>query len=330
MVTQKDMARSLGVSVALISRVLSGKAREIGVSGATVRRIERVAAAMGYVPNANARILRGAPSRTLGVVVYDFADPFFGPLIGELQRLAHADGHSLVLVGFEHRHVEPRDLQPLLKHGVGGVIVLGSGGETGWAGAFAGRHIPVVRIGLGPVENIALTVQVDEARGIGELLRHLRRTGRRQVGFLGCRLPAHEERFAHFSAAVRKLGLVSRPEWQVFGDDPLDAAGYAAACRLLAATGAKIPAAIVAANDLLAMGAIRALIEHGRRVPEDVAVTGFDDIPLAHLTSPALTTVRQPLALMARKAFDGVVHPAVPPGEPRLVCRPELVIRESA
>ena len=101
-VSQKDIARRLGVSVALVSRALSGKAEAIGVSAATVERIRTEAARVGYIPNASARLLRGAPSRTLGVVVLDFEDPFFGPIVGELQRLAHQHGYSLVLGGFEH------------------------------------------------------------------------------------------------------------------------------------------------------------------------------------------------------------------------------------
>ena len=106
MTTQKDIAEKLGVSVALVSRALSGKAEAIGVAAATVRRIHAEAERRGYIPNASARLLRGGPSRTLGVIVFDFADPFFGPFIEELHRLAHTTGHSLVLIGVEHRRVE--------------------------------------------------------------------------------------------------------------------------------------------------------------------------------------------------------------------------------
>ena len=331
MTTQKDIAQKLGVSVALVSRALAGKAEAIGVSSATVRRICDEAQRRGYVPNASARLLRGAPSRTLGVVVHDFADPFFSTFLGELHRLAHAAGYSLVLVGVEDRRVELCDVQPLLKHGVGGVILLGSGGETRGLEIFAARRLPVVRIGHGVLRDTMLTVQVDEYAGVTAVLKHLAKTQRKTVGFLGGLHPAHEERLKRFRAGLKAAGLTSKPAWQVFSAETPMQAGYAACRQLLAQQRDDLPSALVAGSDVVALGALRALKEANLVVPRDLALTGFDDIPMAHLVTPALTTVQQPLAHMAQLAFDAVTHHAMPPRSTReVVCRPTLIVRESA
>jgi LacI family transcriptional regulator len=330
MTTQKDIAEKLGVSVALVSRALSGKAEAIGVAAATVRRIHAEAERRGYIPNASARLLRGGPSRTLGVIVFDFADPFFGPFIEELHRLAHTTGHSLVLIGVEHRRVEPRDLQPLLKHGVGGAIVLGSGGDAAGLAVLAARRLPVARIGHGPLGGMTLTTHVDERAGVAAVLAHLVQTRRMTVGFLGGIHPAQEERFEHFRAGLKPAGLTSKPAWQLFSAETLMQAGYAACRQLLAQSKRDLPAALVAGSDVVALGAMRALKEEGLSVPKDIAVTGFDDIPVAQLVAPTLTTVRQPIARMARLAFEAVTHPAAAPQPAHAICKPLLVVRESA
>ena len=331
MITQKDIATKLGVSVALVSRALSGKAEAIGISASTVRRIRDVAQRLRYVPNASARMLRGAPSRTLGVVVSDFADPFFGAFLDELHRLAHATGHSLVLVGIENRRVELRDVQPLLKHGVGGIILLGSGSAARNFQSFAACRLPVVRLGHGALGDATLTVQVDERRGVATLLNHLAQTRRTRVGFLGGDHPAQHERFEHFRTALTATGLQSKPTWQVFSTETLMQSGYAAARQLLAQSRHDLPAALVAGNDVVALGALRALTEAGLKVPDDIALSGFDDIPLAHLVTPALTTMRQPIQHMAKLAFDvATQHTAPAIATAQIVCRPSLVVRESA
>ena len=102
-VSQKQVAERVGVSIALVSRVLSGKARDVGIAQSTIERVMQVATEMGYVPNAAALTLKGKATRTIGVVVYDFKDPFFGAIIEELQAQAHEHGYSLVLAGFKKR-----------------------------------------------------------------------------------------------------------------------------------------------------------------------------------------------------------------------------------
>ncbi len=333
MATQKDIARTLGVSVTLVSRVLAGKAAEIGAAPSTVRSIRQTAERLGYVPNATARILKGAPARTLGVVVYDFEDPFLGAITGALQRLAHAHDYTLVLAGFEQRHVDTQALRALTKHGVNGLIIVGSDTDDAWLASFRNTQARVARIGSGPAAANQATFAVDDGDGIDKVLRHLASQGYRTVGFVGDQHPAHQRRLRRFNDQAEQHGLTVRPEWRAIRTEPLPHAGYAAAQALMAGGGKTLPRAVVAASDALALGAIRAFQERGLGVPQRIAVTGFDDIPFADMITPALTTVRQPVADMAAKAFEWVTSEPRQDGDrpgPTLLFKPELTIRESA
>lgn len=310
MVTQKDIARKVGVSVTLVSRVLSGKWREIGVAAATARTIEKAASELRYVPNATAHVLRGAPSQTLGVVVYDFEDPFLGAIIGALHRLAREHDHSLVLAGFEHRREDAQALRPLVKHGLSGLVVVGSGLGDDWLETFRALRIPLARIGSGGLGDRA-TVSIDNADGVGKLLAHLAERDYRTAGFLSDTHPAHRERLRLFRDLQWRHGIASRPEWEVALADPAAPGGLDPLRALLSRPSGERPRALLAAGDGLALRALRACRDVGLRVPEDLAVGGFDDIPFAAWSAPALTTIRQPVAAMVRTAFEWVTGAAV-------------------
>jgi LacI family transcriptional regulator len=332
-ITQKDIAQRLGVSVTLVSRVLGGKAAQIGAARATVESIRQAAAELGYVPNANARILKGAPTRTLGVVVYDFEDPFLGAIIGALQRLAHAHEHSLVLAGFEQRRVQAQSLMPLTKHGISGLIIVGAGSRDAWLDGFLSRGLPVARIGESPDATHA-RVAVDGEGGVRLLLNHLRRRGIRRAGFLSDPHPAHLDRLRSFERLAAEFGIETRPSWQVTRAESGTEAGLLGARQIVRESGTRAHTeALVAASDAIAIGALRALSDAGISVPAKMAVTGFDDLPFGDALSPSLTTVRQPVQEMARTAFAWVSTDAAAAGTssaPRVLLPGELVIRESA
>lgn len=330
MVTQKDIARKLGVSVTLVSRVLAGKAHIIGAAATTAESIRTTAEAMGYVPNATACVLKGAPSRTLGVVVYDFEDPFLGAITGALHHLAHARDYTLVLVGFEQRRVDAQALRLLSKHGISGLIVVGSGSNDDWLDVFRTRSIRMARIGSGPTAN-QVAVATDNADGMEKLLTHLRHKGYLRAGFIGSQHPSHQERLSLFTAITTRLGISTRPEWQTTLADPSTLTGYSAARELFARQRHALPRALVAANDAIAIGVLRAAQEHRLRVPDDIAVTGFDGIPFADMITPALTTVRQPLQAMTRTAFEWVTGETTSATikEPVILLQGDLIIRES-
>lgn len=333
MPTQRDIAEKLGVSVSLVSRVLSGKAEAIGVSPDTIQRVRATAQRMGYVPNAQARMLKGAPAMTLGVLVYDFEDPFFGAVIGALQAQAGESGYSLVLAGFHRRQVAQRDLEPLLKHRIDGLVIVGSGELGEWVEPFRRHDTPMVRIGTGPLPDDVAEVGVDEQAGMRMLVQHLVDLGHRRIGYIGGAGSYQPQRYLAFRQALEDRRQTLEESCQAL-EDPAYApggghvseAGYAAT-RALLGRGEDLPTALVAASDVVALGVLRALGEAGHRVPDDVSVAGFDDLALSAMASPPLTTIHQPFEAFAEEAVAFLTGSKC--AEQPLLLEPRLVIRSS-
>ncbi len=305
-VSQKQIAERLGVSVALVSRVLSGKAAEIGIVPDTIDRVVKAAGEMGYVPSAAALSLKGKSTRTIGVAVYDFNDPFFGALIKQIQTQAHEHNYSLVLAGFLRRVPDEQDLQALHKHSLDGLIVLGSDTEARWLHDF--RQLPVARIGHGSDAENSVRITVDEEDAARQLVEHLAARGRKRLIYLSGSLPAHRLR----QTAIENTALAAGMELAAVASNQKDpfVVGLRAARQLL--EKALDADALVCATDQIAMGALHALADAGVDVPGQLAVTGFDDIPFASQFIPPLTTFRQPLAEMVRLAFQSIIEPRPP------------------
>jgi LacI family transcriptional regulator len=303
-VGQKQIAEKLGVSIALVSRVLSGRAEEIGIAPDTSARVIKTAEEMGYVPSAAALSLKGKSTRTIGVAVYDFNDPFFGALIKQIQTQAHEHNYSLVLAGFLNRIPDEQDLQSLHKHALDGLIVLGSDTKAVWLQDF--KLLPVARIGHGSAEESSLKVTVDEADAARQLMEHLTGGGRKSLICISGPLPAHRLR----QTALEKAALTAGVELTSVISEEKDpfATGLLAAQQLLKAGSAAD--ALICTTDLIAMGALHALHDSGISVPNQIAVTGFDDIPTAAQFIPPITTVRQPIKEMVRLAFQTIIEPS--------------------
>ncbi|QHI68800.1 LacI family DNA-binding transcriptional regulator [Tichowtungia aerotolerans] len=313
-VSQKQIAKKLGVSIALVSRVLSGKAAEIGIAPETIERVLKTAQEMGYVPSAAALALKGKSTRTFGVVVYDFKDPFFGAIIEQLQMRAHEYDYSLMLAGFLNRTPDEQDLQPLHKHALDGLIVIGTDLDAVWLRDF--EHLPVARIGHGAPSEPSVRIAIDENRSAELLVSHLIQSGHENLAFIAAALTAHRLRREAIAQAAKKAGV----HFEFIEADAQDAfqAGMDAANQLSQRTDA-----IICATDQVAMGVLHTL-SHTDRIP---AVTGFDDIAVARQFIPGITTIRQPIAAMAVAAVDAVVQKKAPA---RLSLEPELVVRQSA
>lgn len=295
-VSQKQIAERLGVSIALVSRVLSGKARDVGIADATIERVVQAAQEMGYVPSAAALTLKGKSSNTIGVVVYDFQDPFFGAIIEQLQAQAHEQGYSLVLAGFKGRHPEASDLAPLHKHAIDGLIVIGSAERADWLEPFS--SLPVARIGHGHPSEESVRIAVDETDAARRLLGHLASKGVGKCAYIGSNLFAHSLRYRALEKVAGEMGL--EVENHVWANDGFDA-GVQAARNLL--SGNERDIAFVCATDLIAMGALHSLYDIGISLP----VTGFDDIPSAGHFIPSLTTFHQPIRRMSAQAFEAII-----------------------
>jgi LacI family transcriptional regulator len=161
MATQKTIADTLGISISLVSRVLSGRAREIGVAEETIEKVLSEAKRVNYIPNSAALSLRGEKTRTLGIITYDFEDPYFGIILGELHKIASQRKFSLILAGSWQRDMGTLDLSAFSKHSIEGLIIVGSDRKKDWYKNFPQKNIPVVQIGF-TTDSIGTTICVDE------------------------------------------------------------------------------------------------------------------------------------------------------------------------
>jgi DNA-binding LacI/PurR family transcriptional regulator len=327
-ITQKEIARKLGVSQALVSRALTGTSAAIDASPLTVEKIRKAAVEWNYSPNAAALTLKGAPSRTLAVIIKNFDDPFFGHMIRVFQGLARERGYALLLVGWEEGNPSPVDELVLRKYQPDGLIVCGSDYCPPAVKTFLDSGKPVVQIGLGRVLRGVRQVAVDEALGMKSLVDYLAGLGHNRIGYVGdasasqCR----REEFLLATLKIRKLTI--NPEWFVRLKEPSVAALNAAVGRLLAQGRSGVPSVVVAADDVMAQRVMRAFHECGIRVPADISLAGIDDIPAASTMIPALTSVHQPIEEMVRHAFQLVTCEGGGEAGP-VVVPPSLSVRES-
>jgi LacI family transcriptional regulator len=325
-VTQKDIARKLGVSPSLVSRALAGRADVIGANAATVRRIQRQAAAMGYVPSAVARQLRGAGTPVIGLVAADLEDPFFGPAAAEAVRQFHDAGYAITLAGFTRRTPNEADIRALLEQELRALLVLG-GGSLEWVKPFQKRRLPIVRIGVGRAEPGITEIRVDEEIGFGLVVEHLLKLGHREFAFIGAKQEVHARRRDLVQRLLARRGLKLPPARVLLPDADVYEAGLQGGEALARAQSATWPTAIICSSDAVALGALRGVAAGGWRVPEHVSVTGFDDLSIARLAHPPLTTVRQPLPAMVADALRIVREGA--PRRPPAPHAPTLVARAS-
>ncbi|MCB2067584.1 MAG: LacI family DNA-binding transcriptional regulator [Erythrobacter sp.] len=296
--TSFDIAYLAGVSQPTVSRALRD---DKSVSEATRERIKQIARDLNYTVDKNASSLRSQRSNTIALLFFEdptpdesMINPFFLAMLGSITRACANRGLDL-LISFQRMeddwHVQYQD-----SHRADGLILLGYGDFT----LYRERLEQLERQGTkfarwGSVsKDMGGTTVGSDNTGAGRLAgAHLLAKGHQRIAFLGHadeHYPEFESRYAGLCAAMREAGLAPDPALQ-FDAITTEEAGYAAA-RALIATGAHFDA-VFAASDLIAIGAMRALAEAGRKVPQDVAIIGFDDIPAASLASPPLTTVMQ-------------------------------------
>jgi LacI family transcriptional regulator len=294
-ITQKEIARRLGVSQALVSCALSGKAQGIGASRETVSRICGLARREGYVPSATALELRGLSTKTIGVVVRDFEDPYLARLIGALQREAREAGHSLLLTG-----ANEEDFHSLRKHRVDGIVLAGSHCVgTSLANLLRAEKASVVQIGWDRQLDGITQVAMDDDDAIETMVMHLWESGHRKIAFGVTAGPTGKRRADAFRKALKKLATPARSCPILTEKTPGDAFGKNPLPRTT-----KLPwTAIIASDDELALRLSSTFQTRGVRIPEDLSIAGIDDIPAAATGFPPLTTIRQPVEEMAREAI---------------------------
>ena len=341
-VTLVDVARASGYSVSSVSIVLNDAPLADNLSAKTRRKIRDVAEKLGYRPHVFARSLRTQRSNTIGVIVFDMSDPFCTLILRGIDKQLQPAGFlPVVMDAHNNRERFERYLEMALDRRVEGLVVVAN-----WLFVSidalkqqAKDRLPTVVVGRDLHHSGVRSVLVDNQRGGYLALRHLYELGHRKVNFLlgpkqlsdSSRRWAGMKRFAVQSgmeiAASRVLQLPGL-------SDPLT--GFSSGAELTGRwlrDGTRFTA-IAAFDDMTAFGAIRGLNNHGLRVPEDCSVIGFDDVPMAELATPSLTTIRQPMEAMGRYAAE-VVSAQISNGsvrrggEPLKLLEPELVVRQS-
>ncbi len=326
--TIREVATAAGVSVATVSRVVSGSDHR--VSEGTRRRVRAVVARLRYQPNLVARGLKSRVTHTIGLIVPDISNPFYPAIARGIEDVANDAGLAVLLCNtYEDLAKERSYLTLLRKRMVDGLIFATVSANTGHLRMLRRQGVPVVLIARAP-EGVGIdAVLVDNRRGGREATEHLLRLGHSRIAFIGPHThPVERDRLAGYKDALRAAGL--RPEPALLGDGGLSAEGGAAAAASLLRRRVRF-SAVVACNDLMAIGAMEELRAKGRRLPEDVAVVGFDDITFASLVEPQLTTVAQPKYRMGRLAMERMME-LLNGGDRRprrLVLDPALVVRAS-
>jgi DNA-binding LacI/PurR family transcriptional regulator len=332
-VTMDEVARVAGVSQATVSRVVNGNPR---VNSEAKRQVERAIERLGFVPNIAARTLVTRRSDSIGVVITEpttrvFGDPFFAQVLRGVSNALTTRRQKLVLF-LPQDSTEERDLTPYLAAGhVDGVIMYSLHGADPLPEQLHRRGIPVVVGGLPPTGATVSYVDNDNRGGAVLATRHLLELGRRRIATITgpADMPAAIDRREGYRQALAESGVEWDAVLEVEGAFTQES-GVEAMRELLG----RDPGfdAVFVANDLMAAGAIQVLREAGRRVPDDVAVVGFDDAPIAQTTQPSLTSVRQSLDAMGRELVNLLLDSIEDRHQVarKVVLATELVVRDSS
>lgn len=298
-----EVARRARVSTATVSRTIN---RRGTVHPKTAEKVWKVVRALGYHPDTNARALVSGRSRLLGLIISDIANPFFPELVKSFEDVALRNGFEVLVANTSYDPERmSQSVRRMLERKADGVAVITSEMDAGLIAQMETRRLPVVFLDTGRVRERISNIKVDYAMGIHEAVRHLIQLGHKSFAFIsGPRtLRSAETRRAAFLHALRRHGLLRDDKWIVAGNHKVDG-GEAAMAQLL--EHPPRPSAVLASNDLTAIGALRAIHRAGLRVPDDISVVGFDDISLSQFTQPELTTIRLSRGELAEAAFQAL------------------------
>jgi DNA-binding LacI/PurR family transcriptional regulator len=329
MATIRDVARRAGVSVATTARALGDYGY---VSDAARRRVQRAARALDYHPNAIARSMIKGRTQTLAVIVSDNANPFFASVVRGIEDVVLAQGYAIMLCNTdENPSKEAMYLQTVRQKRVDGLIISQAGGTTTLLRDMLASGVPIVQMdrrqpGLG-----ADAVLIDNRAGVRAAVEHLIGLGHRRIGIISGPRQVYtgRERLEAYKATLAAAGLPVTEELILEGTFK-EPSGHELIGRVLKLP--MPPTAVFVANNLMTIGALLGLKEAGVRIPEEMAVVGFDDMEWAPILTPPLTAVAQPgydLGTAAARMILSRLTDTVGFRPRKIVLQPRLVIRES-
>ena len=321
----REVARLAKVSTATVSRTINGSDK---VTPKTKERVQRAIEELKFYPNTWARALGSGRSSLYGLIISDITNPFFPELVKSFEDMAVQHGQEVLVANTNY---DPARMEVcvsrMLQRKVDGVAIMTSEMDEHLITELESREIPLVFLDTGTVRELASNIVVDYAAGVVAALEHVTSLGHANIAFLAgpeTLRSAHIRREAFEQCMRHKrldASLIEQANHQVDG-------GHEAMERLL--RGRHKPTAVVASNDMTAIGALGAIHESGLRVPEDISIVGFDDIALSAFTQPALTTVKLSRAEIARLAFRALYSSRMDGSAgAEYTVQPTLVVRQS-
>jgi LacI family transcriptional regulator len=299
----RTIAKAANVSIATVSRAMN---RAPTVNPKMAKRVWEVIDELDYVPNTHARALVSGRSRLFGLIVSEITNPFFPELIQGFEGIAVEHGYE-ILIG--STNYDPKRMshciRRMLERKVDGVAVMTFGIEEPLLDQLANRKVPLVFIDIGPKRPGISVLKIDYHHGIRQGVQHLAVLGHRNISFVSGpeRLHSAQSRVAAFLQALKECGITADPSRIVKGDHTMEG-GIAAMESILAADVR--PTAVMCSNDMTAIGVLHKLYRAGLRVPDDFSVIGFDDIHIAEVTTPPLTTIQMSRFELARAAVTAL------------------------
>ncbi len=325
MATIEEVAKRAGVGIATVSRTLHNSPR---VSPDTAARVRRVMDELGYRPNTHAQSLVSGRSRMFGLVVSDITNPFFPELVKGFQDLALQNGYDVLVASTNYDTARmAQSVERMIGRKVDGVAIMTSEIDRGLIDQLSSRDVPLVFLDVGKVGMGVSNIKVNYAHGVTEAVNHLLSLGHSRIAFISgpANLKSARLRRTTFLRCLRSHGIMDRLVEE--SNHKVDG-GLRAIAKLLDRPNP--PTAVLASNDLTAIGVLSGVRQAGLRAPEDISVVGFDDIGMAQFTEPPLTTVRlarEQLADLACRALLASMGGRKKGSELRMST--SLVIRES-
>lgn len=300
-ITIKDVAREANVSVASVSRALNGGN---GVTQETGQRIRDVASRLRYIPHAAARMLITRRTNTIGALLPDLYGEFFSELIRGIDLAARARGLHLLVSSSHGDSAEAAVALRAMQGRVDGMLIMSAHVDEAFLHANLPDGLPTVLINSAVQSGAYGVLNIDNFAGAQAMVRHLHRVGHSDIAFIAGPENNYDaqQREKGFRSAMAEIAPATRP--RVLEGDFTEEAGYRAGLDIIAS--AHRPQAIFASNDMMAVGCMHALREAGLCIPQDIALAGFDDIPVARYIAPPLSTVRVRIVELGRSALENV------------------------
>jgi LacI family transcriptional regulator len=329
--TVHEVAAYARVSTQTVSRVMNNVPR---VAARTRERVLEAIKVLDYEPNILARGLVTSRTRTIGVVVYDIANPYYGQMVRGMEDAAFSRGYDLIIGNSDADTLKDLSyLRVFRRRRVDGILATISDPSHDDLRAWTGASCPVVFMDKFYQSEDCSYVTVNNRQAAFQAVDHLLQIGHRRIGIVTASMTAShsvKDRIAGYWDALRARGVEEEPALLVRCERQIEEGGFHAARELLQA--GSLPTALFCTNDVIAIGAMRALYDSGLDIPRDMSVVGFDDVPIAALLRVPLTTVAQPIQRMGASAVELLIErieggASLPPRH--IVLEAHLVVRQS-